>query len=205
MNILHIQNHLAENEYAGYLIPEVEGDEIRGHVGSLIVTKTQVIKPIIWDIDSSVPGTDYYDKVASADLSKLASNRLIPQADGQSCASLGLSYLKQLLKDDAKQLKELCFIFPYINENSQNLSYFFIPSPQALRYSQSSTYNLFIKKLVTEDKPGSIIYKGKPLAYTPIKQVLLELQLKAKKEDNFVLENEIESLLEQLPHFRKRW
>jgi hypothetical protein len=204
-SVLHIQNALAENEYAGYVYVEGSADDSRGHVECLIATKTQVIKPVSWSIKVELLYTHHYDRAASTNLSEFASITLIPQASMVGCESLSLVYLKELLKDDARQLKELCFIFPYNSIDSQKLDYFFIPSPQVLRYSQSTAYNLYIKKLVTEDESGFITHKDKQFTYTPIKHLLVELQLKSQKEENFELVEEIESLLDQLPHFRKRW
>ena len=62
-----------------------------------------------------------------------------PQADHTSCGSLALIYTKELLKNNAKQLNEYCLKLEITKQNEQ--SYFFLPSPHVLRYSQSNTYN----------------------------------------------------------------
>ena len=203
MDVVQIQREIGDNQYAGYLHTEGAHGDKGPHVECLVVTKHKVIKPITWNVDHGVLYVNYFKNAASTDLHALAGEWLIPQSDSYTCASLSLVYLKQLLKEDAAQLKEFGFIFPYKDSYNINLYYFFVPPPQVLRYSQSSAYNQFIKAMVMEDEPGFFLHNNKTISYSPVKHLLMTVQRKENVQSD--LFKETEDLLEQLPAFRKRW
>lgn len=200
-----IQLELAENEAAGYLHTNGKFKSAKNHIECFIITKKNIIQPVVWYADfAETVFTEGHRNVPSADLGRLSKEYLIPQADGYSCASLGLAYLKQLLKDEAKQLRELTLSIPYFDMYN-SLHYFFVPSPQVLRYSQSSAYNKYLEAFVMEETAGTFIHKEKPIAYITLKQKLETTITIAKRGMLTSIYAEAESLLEQLPAFRKRW
>lgn len=121
---------------------------------------------------------------------------ILPQAAGTiTCATLGMIYLKELLKDDCKQLKELSLIIPYYNTKGIKLN-LFIPPPQVLRYSHSTKYNLAIKAMV--EKSDNVFFE---ILYKSNKLVIKTAQ--SNKDDDIV--EKCKDLLIQLPEFRKKW
>lgn len=71
--------------------------------------------------------------------------------------TLGILYLKELLKNEASQLKDYTKIFELIinveahdNEMTASTKRIFFPSPQVLKYSQSSFFNENIKASLNE-------------------------------------------------------
>jgi hypothetical protein len=111
---LHIMRQLQANltgdQCIGYIHTSRGTGDDSGHVESFIITKSLIIKPVTWldtiwtaDIDGSEGDR------ASTTLYKIP---LIPQADEIGCASIGLAYLKQLLKNDF-----FCGVFLIVNES----------------------------------------------------------------------------------------
>lgn len=64
-----------------------------------------------------------------------------PQAGDTECGPLGLSCMKEYLKDNAKQLREHCVVITGL-ENADKRGDILFPSAETLRYSQSA---LFVK------------------------------------------------------------
>ncbi|MFI5139845.1 MAG: hypothetical protein ACHQIM_18630, partial [Sphingobacteriales bacterium] len=198
-NILKVQKQLREDEVAAYLSTNGRKGSEKSHVELLIITPDKIIKPLCWrtfnDVISAPIETNLWD---------FANSFLVPQADGSGCASLSLSYAKQLLKDNAKQLKELTLIVPYYNQDGQ-LNYFFVPSPQVLRYSQSSAYNKYLEALVMENTKGSFTHKNKIVPFETLHENLNKTHEDATKQGQIHIAQEASNLLQQLPDFRKRW
>ncbi|MBR7964677.1 hypothetical protein KDW41_30400 [Burkholderia vietnamiensis] len=87
-------------------------------------------------------------KYFSSSLNQLAGEIIGPQADMFRCGPLGLSYLKEYLKNDAENLKFSLLISSGTPDSEIN---FMLPCPQVLRYSQSSRYVDIIKHIVLSD------------------------------------------------------
>lgn len=209
--IAKIQNQLADNEYAGYLNTEGKRGHDTSHVECLIIAKDKIIKPIEWHaVRHGAIEIDHYPNAVDADLYKFTQSACYqPQSDILTCASLSISYLKQLLKNDAEQLKNLTLSVPYFRNTSFNqsssLCHFFVPSPQVLRYSQSSTYNEYIAALVLEEDPGFFKHQYKWIAFTTLKNELERTLYTAKQKNLPDLIKEVQQILYQLPTFREKW
>lgn len=201
-NMVQIQEQLAEGEYVGYLHTNGATKKETSHIECFIISKTDIIKPIKWRVDSDVevrvPSSKGH---AETDLYSISKEVLIPQADALTCASISISYLKQHLKDEAKQLKELTLTIPYYNSWNR-LCYFFVPSPQALVYSQSVAFNQCLQLMVTHEKSGFFLHKEKKIQFKTLKEILEETKISAKSPE---IKQEAEKLLEFLPSFSKRW
>jgi hypothetical protein len=207
-NMRKIQKKLTEQDYVGYLHTKKTHGSAMAHIECFIITKSQIIKPVRWNIASGDGGIyiDNEDGCASTNLNIFSYTTLIPQADVYTCASLSLVYLKQLLQNDAKQLKELTISIPCFSRLSDSKpTYFFVPSPQSLRYSQSTEYNQCLKAMVLEDKPSGFVHKEKTTSFTTLKYQLERTLFRAKKLKLAHIEEEARLLLEQLPAFRQRW
>lgn len=143
------------------------------------------------------------------DLLKLYSamdlQQLIPQADRTSCGTLTMMYAKELLKDDARGLKEFTLSFTYYNEKGEK-EYFFLPSPQVLRYSQISLYNEALQAIVSHENDGQdgLVRKGaKKYMFHTIEKILIQsFKIALEKEDADVLE-ENQKFGISCPAFRK--
>jgi hypothetical protein len=82
-----------------------------------------------------------------------SSRRLFcPQATKEECASLGIAFAKEMMKNGAEQLKN--FTLTLIVGKAQ----FFLLSPQVLRYSQSQLY-LRLMHAMVESTDSSVIVK----------------------------------------------
>lgn len=203
-NMRTIQSQLKQDEYAGYLHTNDTTGSEKSHIECFIVTKDQIIKPITWYLERAQVNLESIPNTASTDLAQFCGEYLLPQSDLESCASLSLAYLKQLLSTKGRSLEELTLSIPFFDRN-QELQYFFVPSPQVLRYSQSESYNECMKAIVIEDKPGSFTNKEKCVSFTTLKYKLEETITIAKDKQNQTLLKEAESLLTKLPEFRARW
>ncbi|WP_156812378.1 hypothetical protein [Legionella tunisiensis] len=114
--------------------------------------------------------TFQYDESIEA-LSEDPMKRLQPQVDTDSCGVLGLLYLKELLKNNSKQLELFSFTVPVYSVNAQESSeeinhkhLLFFPSPHVLRYSQSRFYNNILLAMVQSTNDEEVI-KYKNISY----------------------------------------
>ncbi|HAT6823683.1 TPA: lpg2538 family Dot/Icm T4SS effector [Legionella pneumophila] len=145
------------------------------------------------------------------DLLKLYSamdlQQLIPQADRTSCGTLTMMYAKELLKDDARGLKEFTLSFTYYNEKGEK-EYFFLPSPQVLRYSQISLYNEALKAIVSHENDGQaglVRIGAKKYMFHTVEKILIQsFKIALEKEDADVLE-ENQKIWDMLPSFQEKW
>jgi len=125
-----------------------------------------------------------------------------PQATDQGCGALGLLYLKELLKNNAEQLHEDTLSFPYYLPNGE-LKYYFFPSPQVLRYSQSGLYNEILKAMIS-DQPV-LSYKGSIYLITTLREMLERSIIEAQKKSDKTVVQENSNLLDKLTAFQKQW
>ncbi len=203
-NILSIQKTLQPNQYVGYLhTSAVKG---LGHFECFIISSNEIIKPISWSLndlgfenpnvmgDVFLHAPDYrYSFIPDED-----NDDYLPQADNYSCASICLSYLKNLLKNDAIQLREHSLSLPYYDSHAQ-LCYFFIPSPAVLRYTQVSAYNKRIKELVESDGSTSLVH----MLNSCIEQTKSSTKLRRAFKNKVIAE--AKSHLNALSVFRQKW
>ncbi len=99
-----------------------------------------------------------------------------PQADGLACATLGLSYLKEYLKDDAHQLNHRTMMVVHRPAGSDPAAppvRFHLPSPQVLRYSQSAFYaKLMVAMVACRDEHAEVLHKGRSFKVLTLRGVL---------------------------------
>jgi hypothetical protein len=79
-----------------------------------------------------------------------------PQAGSIGCGTLGLSYLKQYLKDDAKQLNEGSLLVD-VQLDGEAVN-FHLPSAQVLKYSQSDLYAKLMRAIVAGEEPTAKVH-----------------------------------------------
>jgi hypothetical protein len=120
-----------------------------------------------------------------------------PQADEVSCGPLGLSYLKQYLKDGAHQLNHRTLMVTHRPKGRGSAVRFHLPSPQVLRYSQSGFYAKLLgamvggqgdhAEVVHEDKKYQILtLRGMAQAGARIRRPLDIHRMKDSALDEFV-------------------
>lgn len=230
--IKHIQASLDNDEIVGFFY--TNGERKAGaHFDALIISKNKIIRPADWRLgpdkeiykymlkvrsmfaNASIPNGAVDGKITwmSPNYSGLVS-RAVPVAQTSTieCGTLGMVYLKELLKDKGKQLDEFTLSIPYYkNEYGINeLNYLFIPSPHVLRYSQASTFNLIIEAMLQDSLDSVVVHNKKKLMHkqftvTPIRAILEKTIKEAKSENNERVVAECNALLKKLPEFRKKW
>ncbi|CEG58865.1 hypothetical protein [Legionella fallonii] len=202
--IAKIQNNLDDNEAVGYVF--TNGHSIRvAHFEVLILTKDRIIKPVDWIevkyrsiTPSDIKGMYYLNICAG-------SEQLQPQTGYTESGTLGLLYLKELLKNKQQQLQEHTLTFSYYHQAKETKDYFFFPSPQSLRYSQSDRYNAFVKAML-EDTPTTIVdYKNETSQIKTLQGLLEESINIARQKNDIELVNQNLSILNNLPSFRRNW
>lgn len=195
-----IQASLAADEVVGYFYTNYHKMK-KDHFEGLIITKNSIIKPISWGV--SYNKTLYDDKFF--DIPHPEAVRA--QATERECGTLTLLYLKELLKENHRQLNDLCLQFSYYlpkrMELDITLSHGFIPSPQVLRYSQSGTFNDCIKGMIAE--PGEFKVGTKNINATSIEKLLTDSMKIAKELKDDATYQQNKKILDQLPEFRKAW
>lgn len=223
--ISYIQKSLKENELVGYFY--TNNNRVSGaHFDVLVISKNSVIRPVDWGLgpdkeiqEHNITGNfvnSHYDTFITKeqDTSKISEQkRLKPwdprkpraQASIIECGPLGLLYLKELLKDNGKQLKEFSLKFPYYDKDGKKHDFFF-PPPQVLRYSQSGAYNKLISAML-EDSMDLITISHSDSIYTvtPIKKILESTRATALLNQHTEIAQACASLLNVLPEFRKKW
>jgi hypothetical protein len=200
-------------EIVGYIYCGMVID--RGHVEAFLVTKDKIMKPIEWFVPSS-DGFNPEDWCMSNKNKSISSTtridwfnstniNLIPQASGRECATLSFAYLKNYLKNDAAQFKEYSMSIPCYN-SSGRLRYFFFPSPQVLRYSQSTTFIKCIAAMLNTNEEFTVTHSsGEKIKMDTLEKVLRNSLDKAREIKDQSVIDEITSLLEKLPCYRENW
>ena len=155
--VTHIQQSLAEDDRVGYVFTNNTRFKAR-HFEVLIITKKRIIQPVVWpDTRGSLPTEiipiHYYQTRQFT-----SSDNNGPQVDMISCGTLGLLYLKQLLKENARQLEEGTLSFPVYSQTyiGYTKKLLFFPSPHVLQYTQYSLFNQITRALLNDDDTFSI-------------------------------------------------
>lgn len=218
-----IQSRLSPDEAVGYIY--INSRRIEGeHADALIITKNSLIRPIDWSgwqgLYRNVSlSTAYIPAIHVPPHSEVPS----PQAHNQRfCGTLGMLYLKELLKDNAYQLNYLTLNFTWYNKIAYLLedlmpenkcTQFFFPSPQVLRYSQSAFYrDIFHAMLFDSSEPVTVVSEsGNKKLVVPTIKLMLEETLVYLNGEGQTVENkdqwkaETQLLLDRLPAFREAW
>lgn len=190
-----IQKALKPGEAVGYFDLNVSQchtpDEPLLHSEGFIITSEAIIQTVNYshlEAGEFVVDNGIYHTSANEFLTDVNFDQPFrhPQGDMQSCNMFALMYLKELLKNNAKQLKENSLLF--IIEDMAVL----IPPPQVLRYSQSRRYNDLMVAIVMSDEERFHVQCG---AY---RYEVFSLKGMLQDTDN-------KKLLAELPNFRARW
>ncbi len=197
--VLKIQEQLDENKSIGYLF------HYEAHFEALVIKKRHIIKLIEWP-----KVIKEKEKITSSDFQALyhplASEG--PQTGHFECAALCLLYLKKLLSNNEKQLKESTVFFRcYIKDN---LRYIFVPSAETLSYSQNLFYNQETEAFMqNQSEEVEVVYKYNNRTSVkhikPIKALLEDsIEIAKRKNDQAILK-ENQELLSKWPEFSKKW
>jgi hypothetical protein len=226
--INHIRKDLKEGEVVCYVF--TNGHLVKkGHFEVFIISKDSIIKPCEWIVDDEkVIGSNEIDSISCLEMKPPFFTHENPecdlpvaQADPHGCGTLGLLTLKELLKNNSEQLKNLTMNVPYYDQQGK-ICYFFIPSPQVLRYSQSSTYNKIIAGIFSDQlDPVRVPFKQKKkpepfceptgeiledtVIVQPLEVMLNDTLEKARKKGDKEIIEICKSLLEIAPEFRAHW
>lgn len=206
--IKEIQNGIEKEDIVGYFFTN---NVIKGHFEVLIITKNEIIKPINWlmpyrEINDNHVGDNTLFTVDIENITigfKGAIEVPRAQADNSSCGALGLSYLKELLMNEAEQYKKLSKIISFYNEDKK-LVHFYLPSPQVLRYSQSKFFNEILSALFNEENT-EIKHDNKSVTVLCLEHILKQSMSTAKLVNDIKILEENNKLLEELPEFKKQW
>lgn len=200
-----IQKTLKKNETVGYVY--TNGNAMnRAHFEVVLISQTQVVKPISWH---EAPGSIHQSQdqlLAEVNLrSPVIYEGELPraQSDSFSCGTLGLLYLKELLKNDGAQRHAYTLNFQFYDEHGV-IQRFFYPSPHVLRYSQSSKYNQLIEAMLVDSSDMQPLRLGECKVAT-LKKLLEDSVAKAIKLGNQSLVEENTAILNHLESFRARW
>lgn len=207
--ILSLQERLEDGQVVGYIYTNGVACSSR-HFEVLLISKTEIIKPLSW------PHTHWiiFDKYAHKDWSEVhfsfpeliqSEDKYVPspQATIRGCGTLGLLYLKELLKDNCFQLKNYTLNFSIYTQEKGSTRFFF-PSPQVLRYSQSSTYNETLRAMLSDSSESQSL-RGGTFKVTTLRRLLEQSIEQAKKEGHTEVVETNSQLLENLNEFRERW
>lgn len=210
--VAQIQKSLYEqnkNEIVGYVYTNNHRIETDHFEVLIIDSNNLIVKPVVWDPGESKEINlinQESQKYASADISDFVSQKLLPQAGyTRVCGTLGMLYLKELLKDNAKQLKEFSLIVPFYNKEKKVCN-LFVPSPDVLRYSHSTSYNLAIKAMVANDGVDPVFIKHESkITVKPLSAIIEETKKVAISKKHTAIVEQCDDLLKYLPIYRNKW
>lgn len=217
-----IQALLKPDEKVGYIYTSgnsPDGRMVRysQHFEFFVLTKFAVLKPTHWNSVTVIKAahlsarsgeffdTDFSPFIKVSELDGSPGPTPLQQSTAQGCATLGLACLKELLRDDARLLREklICFI----HCDAVGLGHFYIiPPPSLLQYSQSDLYNQVINSMVMNDKITTMVYKNRTYEIRPLR-VILESSLKmlrAKHPDSVFIDH-VKHQIETLGQLRRQW
>ncbi|MFT3742503.1 MAG: hypothetical protein QM752_07625 [Gammaproteobacteria bacterium] len=224
-----IQENCRENEYKGYIYT----DSRSYHSEALIITKDRIIKPVSWFyppeksaeentgylLPEHFPFTDFYSPDLTrfgpkwGEIKKSIFGPYVPvaQAETTGCLALCFKTLKELLKNDAEQLKHWSFCMPFYEHNGAQRG-LFIPPPQTLRYAQSGTFVDAWRELVKKDtatlKCVLIDFENnhthKNYNYPGISKLLTQTIAIANTK-NLRLKEQCQELAKAFPAFQQKW
>ncbi|HIG0328262.1 TPA: hypothetical protein ACX87D_002156 [Legionella pneumophila] len=206
--IKKIQSGLKPGQLAGYVYTNNRrvGES---HFEVVIIGPETIIKPVHWGNQGRERGL-YSDDLPGMFDTKIdsfvqtTSAIPLPQAGHEECGTLGIMYLNELLKDNAKQLQEDSLRFSFYDKDN-SLAHFFFPSPQVLRFSQSSAYNKVIKAMLEDTPDVEVIHGDKKYRVKTLRGILEESIEAAKKCGNSELAARNQEILDDLPSFCKHW
>ncbi|HAT3977269.1 TPA: hypothetical protein RG395_002861 [Legionella pneumophila] len=206
--IKKIQSGLKPGQLAGYVYTNNRrvGES---HFEVVIIGPETIIKPVHWGNQGRESGLYSEDLTGMFDTKidsfvQTTSAIPLPQAGHEECGTLGIMYLNELLKDNAKQLQEDSLRFSFYDKGN-SLAHFFFPSPQVLRFSQSSAYNSVIKAMLEDAPDVEVIHGNKKYRVKTLRGILEESIEAAKKCGNSELAARNQKILDDLPSFRKHW
>lgn len=183
------------------------------HFEFVQIKKDEIIKPVHWFLhNSNIINRNDLENIFISDISDFISpylkpQYLQPQVDEVSCGTLGILYLKELLKNQGQQSDDFTLRVTLYKMHNREIGKgnLFFPSPHVLRYSQSSFYNDVILAMLKNDHEVSIKFKGIKYKIKPLK-VILEDSIKfAKSQGDLTVAEENKKILKNLPAFRKKW
>ncbi|MDI9817801.1 MULTISPECIES: hypothetical protein [unclassified Legionella] len=86
------------------------------------------------------------------------------------------------------------------------MNHLFFPSPQVLRYSQSTLYNNILKLMIESTKDEEVVqYKNITFKIKTLTSILKNSIPIAKENNDYQTADQNEKLLENLPEFREKW
>jgi hypothetical protein len=163
-------------DHRGYLFAAHSDLERGGHVDTYVITsRGESIRVIPHESLQAAPEPD---KLFHADPWHFMTPRkaTCPQASGVGCATLGLSYLKEYLKDDAHQLNHFTSMVvhrPAGGDPAVPPVRFHLPSPQVLRYSQSAFYAKLMAAMVSgRDAHAEVVHQGSSFKVLTLRGIL---------------------------------
>lgn len=198
------------DEIKGYIFSNNEYS-FQEHMEAFILLKNKIIKPIHWGSfgsENRIDHIDYPDMYLTNLLPWLPlaeKTHPLPQSQtNQGCGTFCVLYLKELLKDNAKQLHEFSLFFSYYDFKGI-LQHFFFPSPQILRYSESNCYNKIICALLAETDLTKFTHNNKNYEVVSLQRMLEHSIRKAEEKNDESLMKSNQELLSVLPDFRTKW
>lgn len=222
-----IQASLAEGESVVYFFTN-NHSQGSAHFEVLLIKRDQILKPVHWFLhESNIFDSVDFNNMFVTDLSPFITfeynesvetlsedpmKRLQPQVDTDSCGVLGLLYLKELLKNNSKQLEQFSFTVPVYSvnaqENSEEINHknlLFFPSPHVLRYSQSRLYNNILLAMMQSTNDEEVIqYKNISYKVKTLHCILKESITIARQNGDPEV-TQLEKLWVNLPDFREKW
>lgn len=160
----------------GYLFPAHHNLERGGHVETYVITsRGESIRVIPHESPLGAP--DPVNLFNADPRHFMAPGKATnPQAAGVGCATLGLSYLKEYLKDDAHQLNHFTSMVvhrPMDSDPAAEPVRFHLPSPQVLRYSQSAFYAKLMAAMVGgRDDHAEVVHQRRSFKVLTLRGVL---------------------------------
>lgn len=169
----------------------------KGHIESYVVCSTgKVINAVPYSSGNGARPEVKGQYSADVTPFLIDERRVLPQGGDVECGTLGLSYLKQYLKDNAKQLNENTLLLDIATGNRQR--HFHLPSPQVLKYSQSELYAKLVRAMVAgNENVVTVEHKGKKIRVITL-QGFLNSGAVASRPDGMEIPGGIEN-------FRKNW
>ncbi len=147
LEINDVQARLKDNEFVGYLYTNGILNGCK-HFDALLLNKTKIIQLIAYN--------GYCGERDNITVTKFNDN-FHPQSDIESCGTLGLHYMKHLLKMHKNQEINLNnYLIANVDNTKPSI---FIPHPKVLMYSQSGLYNQAINNFMLGQ--SSFDYKEK--------------------------------------------
>lgn len=189
-------------------------NEGQKHFEIFIITRHYILKPVHWNLDdtNSIVSPNELNTMFHTDLKCFISpttKTQQPQADRVSCGTLGLLYVKELLKNDEDQLNRLTLVFSAYRLKNQfqahELIHIFFPSPQTLRYTQNSFHNLILRAMMEDEYEVEIAYREKTYKVQTLKNILETSIDIANSIPDKECASQNKKMLKNLNTFRMEW